>query len=72
MIDELTNEHIGVWVVTLTGNLGRIKSYDNQKKRAWVVFSYHCNKDWKNFLNYGGRVVRYKGIKFAKYIPTNI
>lgn len=46
-IIELTEKDIGRWATykpELENERGKIKSFDNERKVAWVV--YKCNENW--------------------------
>jgi hypothetical protein len=40
--------------------MGKVKSYNNAQKIAWVV--YKCNNDWDNFENYTAAATNYSDL----------
>ena len=40
-----------------TGEVGRLKSFENNRSIAWVV--YKCGDDWENYQNYAGQATDY-------------
>lgn len=47
IIEKLTDADIGSWVTYSDGfkkETGKIKSFDNERQVAWVV--YHANENW--------------------------
>lgn len=66
MIYHLTEKHIGAWVEyrSKAGEVerGRIKSFYNKAKRAFVVF--HCAGEWDKYQEYTGQATRYDDLSF--------
>ncbi len=59
---ELSEDDIGKDVIfdkdTDWEERGKLKSFNNETKIAWVV--YHCGDDWDNFQNYTGQSSTYR------------
>lgn len=68
MIKELTNEHIGKWFTYIQKGSGKeergkLKSFDNERKTAWIV--YHANENWDadHWKDYTAAATNYSDIK---------
>lgn len=66
-IKELTNNDIGKWVVyqpDRENERGKIKSFNNVNKIAWVV--YKCNNNWDldHWKDYTGQSTKYDDLFF--------
>jgi len=66
-VKQLTKEDEGRWVIyTGTGEKGRIKSFSNERRIAWVV--YKCNKNWDadHWKDYTAESTNYSDLVFFK------
>lgn len=64
---EVTKKDLGRFVEYIsTGEIGKIKTYENKTKIAWVVFK--CDNNWKNdkWRNYTGQATYCKDLKYTK------
>jgi len=61
-INEFEPTDIGKFVYHIgrTKEKGKVKSYDNQRKVAWIVFL--CNDNWENFNDYTANMCEYRDI----------
>jgi hypothetical protein len=67
MIKELHNEDLGKWIIYTPNNeRGKIKTFDNKNKVAWIV--YRCNNNWDldHWKDYTAEGTNYKDIKELK------
>jgi len=64
--EKLTQDDLGRWVTYTAGhggtNRGKIKTFDNELKLAWVV--YHCNQEWDDdrWKNYTAAATKYEDL----------
>ena len=73
-VQKLTDNNIGqfIYYIPFDGcdpnqwQRGKIKSFDNDKQRAFVV--YNCDNDWKNYLDYTAAGTRYEDL----YLPSKL
>lgn len=65
-INLLYPEDIGkfVYYTYHTKERGKIKSYDNQRRVAWVVFL--CDENWENFSDYTANMCDYKNLTLCE------
>lgn len=64
---DLSKSNIGEWVrYKPTGEIGRIKQFDNNKRIAWIV--YKANNDWKRFENYTAASTKYDDLELLGMI----
>ena len=66
-ISFLTDGDLGRWVVykpELENERGRIKSFNNETKTAWVV--YKCNNNWDldHWKDYTAQSTKYQDLQF--------
>ncbi len=63
MIEELNPFDLGSFIYYgEEKQKGKIKSYNNEKKIAFVVYS--CNNDWNNYLQYTAEATNYEDLSF--------
>jgi hypothetical protein len=64
-IQSLTNADIGKWITykpELEKERGRIKSFDNERKVAWVVYKASGNWDLDHWKNYTAQCTNYRDL----------
>lgn len=63
-MEKLLNEDIGKWVIYKNGDEGKIKSFNNEIKTAWVV--YKCNNNWdlEHWKDYTAEATMYCDLTF--------
>jgi len=67
MIKELHNEDLGKWIIYTPNNeRGKIKTFDNKNKVAWIV--YRCNNNWDldHWKDYTAEATKYNDLSFSK------
>lgn len=60
---KLTIKDIGKWVIykpELENERGRIKSFNNKRQIAWVV--YKCDGDWANYGDYTAAATKFEDL----------
>jgi len=68
-IEVLTDKDIGKWVIykpDLENEKGRIKSFDNNKKIAWIVYKANGNWDLDHWKDYTGVSTKYEDLILTK------
>lgn len=64
---KLEKKDIGAWVKYIGGGggeLGRLKSFNNESETAFVVFN--CAGQWLRYFDYTGQSVKYKDLDFSR------
>lgn len=66
---QLTEADVGAWVVYFNGDYfekGRVKSFNNERGVAWVV--YHCDNNWNTggWVNYTAACTKYSDLYYAE------
>lgn len=62
--NKLTDDLIGRIVLYKDKEFGRLKSFDNNAKVAWVV--YKCSDDWDNWQNYTAAQTNYSDLQLME------
>lgn len=58
----LKNTDIGKWIKYKNGSVGKIKSFDNKLKIAWIVYKCDDNWDTENWKNYTAKSTKYNDL----------
>lgn len=64
-IERLKKDDIGKWVTykpELENEQGKIKSFDNEKQIAWVVYKANNNWDGDHWKNYTAAATNYSDL----------
>ena len=67
-IENLTDKDLGKYVIykpELENERGRIKSYNNDKKIAYVIYKANGNWDGDHWKDYTAQATRYEDLVFA-------
>lgn len=66
MMKTLTDKDIGRWVIYTGGagetERGRIKSFNNERQVAWVVYKANGNWDADHWKNYTAALTNYEDL----------
>lgn len=74
MIELLTDDDIGKWVWYIPNHSkddksqwerGKIKSFNNENQRAWVVYNANDNWDGDHWKDYTGAATGYDDLEFV-------
>jgi hypothetical protein len=58
MKDKFNDSDIGMYITYVpTGEIGRLKQFDNNSRVAWVV--YKCGDNWDQYQNYTAQATDY-------------
>jgi len=67
MIIKLQEKNIGDWIIYSDGfknERGKIKSFDNSMKAAWVVYNANNNWDGNHWKDYTAACTNYRDLSF--------
>jgi len=62
--NKLTDDLIGRIVLYKDEEFGRLKSFDNTMRIAWVV--YKCGEDWEHWQAYTAAQTNYSDLKLME------